>query len=70
MKRKHTVHFVAQDKSADFALCVFCKRMTDNQQIGDCVYYADGYIGGACTGMFPVDNVADRLEHALEQYAK
>jgi len=65
MKRKHLVSFHADGKSATLELCVFCKRKTDVDRIGECEHFAEKYVGSACSEFLKVDAISARLSEAL-----
>lgn len=66
MKKKHTVCFCNNGKSADLELCVFFKRMEDIGKPGECEHYSEKYDGCSCSEFIKVDDVGKRLSEALE----
>ena len=54
MKKKHTVCFCDNGKSADLEICVFCKRMDDIGKPGECEHYSEKYDGCSCSEFIKV----------------
>lgn len=69
MKNKHLVSFHADGKTAALELCVFCKRKTHMDRIGECEHFAEKYIDSACSEFLKVDDISARLTEALAAQA-
>ena len=65
IKKKHLVGFHADGKSAMLELCVFCKRLTDMDKIGECEHFAEKYVDAECSKFLKVDDISARLSEAL-----
>lgn len=65
MNRKHLVCFQADGKLAMLELCVFCKRKTDMDRIGECEHFVEKYIGSVCSEFVKADDISSRLNEAL-----